>query len=181
MKASLALVVAASTVLGIAGCAAEAAEPESAAPVSVGHAKAGRQFNNLEEMRAASDIVVLAKATDHTAVDHIGGLAFTTTEMEVLKVLRGTPGSSVKVRQTGSTTELNADDPLIRAGEVDLLCLERFVGPDGKPTDQYVTVGYWQGRYKQVGGKYTHAESEDNVSPLPNSVTSGDMDRLTGN
>lgn len=167
--------------------------PPEPDPVAV-EATSVYDFGSLEELAAASDLVVRARVVDTARGEMIGadgadpasaGIVVREVTLEVDEVLR-TGGPTVAVGTRLAVAEegwLASGEPLIvdglgasATGDDGIWFLQRVAGSaDGAPGDRFVVVNS-QGRYLVDGGRLTGATGDD---PLVRSIVSLTPSELT--
>lgn len=112
-----------------------------------------RDYATVAELKSDSEAAVIAEATSTRTASDIGGVPFTTTEMSIREVLRGTLGNSdtLRLRQLGSTSQQAADTPLVQPGRTYLIFVRRLMYAGGQDTGEYDVVGVGAGLFEADG------------------------------
>ena len=152
---------------------------------SGGVADRARFYGSLDELVDASDVVVTGVATSHVEEGQPGdpGLTWTLTTVEVDATITSgaddLTGTTVVVRQTGSSARPIEDWPLLVEDDRYLLALTKSAGPGAGPTEYFVTGGP-AGVYEATddvrdGAPVFEAVSSDSGDDLPGDVVPSDL------
>ena len=190
IRRAAALVISGLALTALAGWwGASASTGATSSPPTIHHIDLNRvrAYSSIAELTSDSDVIAKVTATSQHRVETIGqgaaGLDFTVTNVIPNRVLKGNvpPGSGLRVRQTGSATQVCDDcGPAFKPGGHYLLFLQRFTLTPGDSTGQYVIVGVAAGLYEVRDD--SHIAKLDPVSPesLPAVTSLDEISRAIG-
>lgn len=104
------------------------------------------RFKSLREMAAASEAVVVVRATEDVTIEELGEelpTPFTVTRLEVLRTLQGTVRSPLRLRQLGTATQcLDPDSTVVQPGKTYIVAVTQNTDDPGAPgAGQYAVSG----------------------------------------
>lgn len=142
------LLVASTTVLGLAVAGLLASPRVAAPPTVVLHPSWAMGYASVDELQAAADLAVVARVSDVVAEGPdlvVPEIPATVFRLAVERTLKGAPGPTILVVQTGGllhgTHFMMEGDPLMRSGDRYLLYLARV--PSGPYVERYGTDVYF--------------------------------------
>jgi hypothetical protein len=106
-------------------------------------ASRARSYRSVAELARDATLVIVGTANGATT-ESLGGIPFTTTSVEVVRVLSGDAavGATIPVHQTGGPGIVSPElPPVMRPGQRYLLFLEPFTGPGVQTPQRYTIVG----------------------------------------
>ncbi|GAA3560728.1 hypothetical protein [Kribbella ginsengisoli] len=172
------ILLAASTVLAaglivIATAGSGAAAPEAThSELQVSYAK---NYRTLTELRAASSAAVKVVAESQRS-EQLGGVPTTVTTVKVTRTISGTnPGSSIEIRQLGTSEVTGNISKLMQPGHEYLVFLVPSTGADDAAPNRYLIAGE-SGLYELQGNQYQFRGRDlapGEPQKLPTSVQAG--------
>lgn len=161
------LTIAAMGILALAACA----DTLNSGSGSGSDIKPVEGYHSIEELAAASPLVIVATVTGNSRVERVedgspGGLPFTVTETRIDELLRGRLAEpTLWIRQTGTKDNHLENDPILTKGERALLFLQPFELVRGTPAGQWVIAGIYQGRYvRDSAGRFVRRGPDDGLA-----------------
>lgn len=132
-------------VLSLAGCSADTGEGPANEPPGGGIALSeatGSDFQSIEELTEAAELIVVAEAAGVESRGTIGEVDFVTTKLSVVNAIKGSiDAASISLRQVDTAYETAHLPPAVEAGTTYLLFLIAFEFEPGAPTGDYTLVG----------------------------------------
>ena len=172
MRSRVLRTLAAGVVAIVVGCGSNTAA-SSTHGIQLSRAKS---YTSVRQLAADSTLVVIGSATANVRIETINNIPFTVTSITVSRVLKGSwTGTSLAVRQTGSTSDPVGGSPLVSPGETYLLFLQPFVGVPGT-SGQFVVVGVAAGLFR-VNGQFAYRLDPESPS-LPATIAVADIPGL---
>jgi hypothetical protein len=177
------LKVIAASILFVAGCGGLVG-PErissAASPRPQLHVSVVRVYQSLAELKAASEVVIVATARSAVASD-LNGIPVTVTQVEVNDVVAGVVADrTLAIQQLGSwDVDSPETAPLLRSGDRYLLMLVRFRFTADDRTGLWVILGD-QGVFRAEGEDflYAGADRKGGAPSVPEAIRVTDLSSL---